>query len=470
MTDEKLAVVVLAAGLGTRMKSAQPKVLHRIAGRSMLGHALHGIASLAPERVVIVVGPGMEPAVEALAQDCSARCRLVVQKDRLGTGHAVASALPALDGYHGPGGSGDILVVFADTPLLRPETLAAMLAARRAPGGPDLVGLAFRPQDPAQYGRVVCDADGRVVRIVEHADADATQRAIGLCNAGVILGHGPVLCAMVERLDNDNAKGEYYLPDVYAMAHAEGRCVRALEADPEEVLGVNSQAELAVAEALLQTRLRAQAMAGGASLIDPTSVWFAADTRIGRDVIVEPHVFFGPGVVVEDEVVIRGFCHLEGARLGRGAVVGPFARLRPGAVVGDGARIGNFVEVKNAVLGKGAKANHLSYLGDAEIGAGANIGAGTITCNYDGIAKHRTTIGAGAFIGSNSALVAPVNVGDGAIVGAGSTLGGDVAADEMVVVRGKEWRGEGSARRFRERRLAEKANARDGARKNRKDG
>ncbi len=439
------------------MKSRRPKVLHKVAGRTMLGHVLGAAAQLAPERVVIVAGPGMEPEVEAVAKEAGVPFQIVVQEDRLGTGHAVACAKPALAGYHGADGAGDVLIVFGDTPLLQPETLSALCAARRGPQAPALLGLAFRPADTARYGRVVTGPDGQVQRIVEHADASEEERRIGLCNAGILLGDGPRLFALVDRLSNDNAKGEYYLTDVYAMADGEGLKVRSAETDPDEVLGADSRTGLARAEALIQARLRARALDGGATLVDPDSVWFSWDTRLGRDVTIEPNVVFGPGVVIGDDVEIRAFCHLEGAQVGAGAVVGPFARLRPGTVIGEQARIGNFVETKNAIFGPSAKANHLSYVGDAEVGEAANIGAGTITCNYDGVSKYRTTIGPGAFIGSNTALVAPVKVGAGAIVGAGSTIGGEIAPDDLVVVRGKERRSAGAASRFRDRRRAEKS-------------
>lgn len=456
MPEHRLAVVVLAAGLGTRMNSEVPKVLHKVAGRSMLGHVLAAAAALRPERAVIVAGPGMEEAVAAEAAKAGVPHKVVVQKDRLGTGHAVACAKSALDGYHGPNGEGDILILFGDTPLLRAETLESLVAARRGAGAPAIMGLAFRPADPARYGRVVTDEHGQVLRVVEYADASEQERLIGLCNAGILFGEGKTLFELVDGLSSDNAKGEYYLTDVFAMASGEGLKVRSLEADPAEVLGADSRAGLAKAEAYLQARMRAAAMDGGATLIDPDSVWFSWDTKIGRDVVIEPHVVIGPGVTVADEAQIRAFCHLEGAEIQRGAIIGPFARLRPGSVIGETARIGNFVETKNAVLGTGAKANHLTYLGDAEVGKGANIGAGTITCNYDGIGKYRTTIGSGAFIGSNTALVAPADIGAGAIVGAGSTLGGKVAPDELVVVRGTERRSPGAATRFREQRRAEK--------------
>lgn len=459
MTHSKLAVVVLAAGQGTRMKSALPKVLHRVAGRTMLDHVLVTVAELDPEQVVVVIAPDMPAVAAAIAAKAGGRVRTAVQDRQLGTGHAVAAAKAALAGYHGPDGSGDVLVVFGDTPLLTPATLSALCARRKAADAPDLLGLAFTPADPAQYGRFVLDKNGQALRIVEYADASPAERAIGLCNAGVLLGNGPVLFSLIERLSSDNAKGEYYLTDLFALAHAAGHRTGVGDADPAEVLGINSRAELAGAEAVLQHRLRAQAMAAGATLVDPATVWFSADTRLGRDVTVQPNVFFGPGVAVGDNVEIRAFCHLEGATIETGAVIGPYARLRPGTVIGVGARIGNFVETKNAVLGPGAKANHLSYLGDAQVGAKANVGAGTITCNYDGFGKHRTRIGEGAFIGSNTALVAPVDIGKGAIIGAGSTITEDVAADALAVERGPQQARPGAAKRFRERHetvLAEK--------------
>lgn len=448
MTSAKLAIVVLAAGQGTRMKSSRPKVLHEIAGKTMLDHVLDGVATLLPERVVAVIGPDMEETAAAV-QARGAAYRTAIQERRGGTGHALASAKDALEGYHGADGSGDILVIFGDTPLLLPETLQAMALARQGDGAPDLLGLAFQPAEPGHYGRVVLDDGGQVLRIVEYADADEQERAIAICNAGILLGDGPILFSLVERLGTDNAKGEYYLTDVFALAHAEGHGSRMAEASPEEVMGVNSRAELAVAEAVIQIRLRAAAMAGGATLIDPTTVWFSSDTRLGRDVTIQPNVYFGPGVTLGDGVEIRAFSHIEGAEIEAGAMIGPFARLRPGTRVGAGARIGNFVEVKNAVFGAGAKANHLSYLGDAVIGPAANIGAGAITCNYDGVNKHRTEIGRGAFIGSNTALVAPVKVGDGAIVGAGSTITRDVENESVAVARSKQTALPGAARRFR---------------------
>jgi bifunctional UDP-N-acetylglucosamine pyrophosphorylase/glucosamine-1-phosphate N-acetyltransferase len=465
MTSDKLAVVILAAGQGIRLESARPKVLHEVAGKSMLDHVLDAAARLAPERIVVVLGPGMEAVAEAArarGDNLQTPVQTVVQERRLGTGDAVASARPALAGYLGPGDSGDILVAFGDTPLLTAETLQAMAAVRRAPAAPALLCVAFRPEDPAHYGRVVRGSDGEVEKIVEYADASAAEREIELCNGGMLLADGPVLMSLVAELGNDNAKGEYYLTDVFALARAAGHRVGVAEADPDEVMGVNSRAELAVAEALMQLRLRARVMAQGATLVDPATVWLSADTEIGRDVTIQPNVYFGPGVAIGDGVEIRAFSHLEGATVAAGAVVGPFARLRPGAVLGAGARVGNFVEVKNATLGAGAKANHLTYLGDAEVGAEANIGAGTVTCNYDGLAKHRSEIGARAFIGSNTALVAPVTVGAGAIVGAGSTITRDVPAGAVSVARGAQRDREGGAARLREAQRKRKIRAEDG--------
>jgi bifunctional UDP-N-acetylglucosamine pyrophosphorylase / glucosamine-1-phosphate N-acetyltransferase len=452
MTLSKLAVVVLAAGQGTRMKSALPKVLHRIAGRTMLDHVLDTVSALAPARIVVVVAPDMPAVVEAVAARPGGHVRTVVQDRQLGTGHAVTCAKKALAGTHGPKGSGDVLVVYGDVPLLTSATLKRMCARRKGRNAPDLLGLAFHPADPAHYGRFVLDPKGQVERIVEYNDASPAERTIAVCNAGVVLGRGPVLFSLLAQVRPNNAKGEYYLTDLFALAAEAGHRTGIGEADAEEVMGINSRAELAAAEAVAQRRLRAAALAGGATLVDPDTVWLSADTRLGRDVTVQPNVFFGPGVTVGDGVEIRAFCHIEGAVIEAGATIGPYARLRPGTVIGPGARIGNFVETKNTVLGPGAKANHLTYLGDTRVGAKANVGAGTITCNYDGFGKHRTEIGEGAFIGSNTALVAPVSIGKGAIVGAGSTITEDVPADAMAVGRGPQTVRAGAAKRFRERR------------------
>ena len=455
MSEHKLAVVVLAAGQGTRMKSDIPKVLHRLAGKTLLDHVLDRVAALSPEQVIVVVGPEMDPVLVA-------PYKVVVQGERKGTGHAVACAKDALAGYIGSSGNGDVLVVYGDTPFLTRETLAGMVTARREKSAPDILGLAFRPDDPGEYGRILLDDAGRVARIIEHADAGPDDREIDLCNAGVVLGNGARLFELIDRLDDNNAKGEYYLTDIYAAAAADGRPAGFAEADTKELLGVNSRAELASAEAILQARLRERAMAGGATLIDPESVWFCCDTELGRDVVIQPHVFFGPGVKVGNRVQILAFSHITDAVIADGVTVGPFARLRGGARLEAGARIGNFVEVKNAVLGAGAKASHLTYLGDAEVGAGANIGAGTITCNYDGFDKHKTSIGAGAFIGSNSALVAPVEIGPDSIVGAGSTITRDVAADSLAVARGRQIAIPEGAKKYRA--------GKSGATKGKKDG
>ncbi len=418
------AAIILAAGLGTRMRSSLPKVMHPIAGRPMLNHLLAS-AQQVFDRAVIVTGPDM-PQVEKAA----APHPTVVQADRLGTAHAALQAAPALAGF-----AGDAAVLYGDCPLITPATMRRLREARAGAG---LVLLAMRPADPGRYGRLVQDATGAVTRIVEWADATEAERAIGLCNAGVLCAPAPDLFRWLRAVRNDNAKGEYYLTDIVALAHAEGVHVAAVEAEEAELRGVNSRVELAEAEAEVQRALRRAAMEGGATLIQPESVVFAWDTALGRDVTIGPSVVFGPGVTVEDGVEIRAFSHLEGCVVRQGAVIGPFARLRPGTRIGAGAHVGNFVELKAAVLGEGAKANHLSYLGDAAIGAGANIGAGTITCNYDGVAKHRTEIGAGAFIGSDTALVAPVRIGARALVGAGSVITEDVPDDALAIARGRQ--------------------------------
>ena len=429
------------------MKSDLPKVLHCIGGRPMLRLVLDAVEPLQPDRIVVVVGPNM-PAVEAVAVPHLT----VVQDPPLGTGHAVLQAAGVLDGYRGVSGRGEVLVVFGDTPLLSTETLRRMLELRRSDDEPpSLVCLGFRPDDPGQYGRLVLDDSGRVQRIVEFADANPAEREIGLCNGGVLLADAPLLFALLGRCGQDNAKGEIYLTDVFDLAYHMGLDGRIIEAAPEEVLGVNSRADQAVVEAVFQTRLRGRALAKGASLIDPSTVWLAADTEIGQDVIIEPYVFIGPGVSLGDGATVRAFSHLEGVSVEARASVGPYARVRPGTVIGEGAKIGNFVEVKNSTLGPGAKANHLSYIGDSEVGAKANIGAGTITANYDGFAKHRTHIGAGASIGSNCVLVAPVSVGEGAIIGASSAITRDVSADALAFERCEQQELSGGARRFRER-------------------
>jgi bifunctional UDP-N-acetylglucosamine pyrophosphorylase/glucosamine-1-phosphate N-acetyltransferase len=427
--------ILLAAGFGTRMKSTLPKALHKLAGRPMLHHLLGSCAGVF-ERCVVVAGPGMEALVAAAAPH-----EVAIQAERLGTAHAALQAASAF-------GGGDVAVLYADNPLIRPQTLRRLLEARvRA----RLVLLAMRPADPGRYGRVIAGAEG-VERIVEWADASEAERAVTLCNAGVICADAADLERWLRAVRNDNSKGEYYLTDVVAIARAEGVRVAAVEADEAELRGVNSRAELAAAEATLQGWLRQAAMEAGATLTAPETVFLSADTVLAPDVTVGPHVVFGPGVSVAEGAEIRSFSHLEGCRVGRGAIIGPFARLRPGAVIEADAHVGNFVELKAAVLGEGAKANHLSYIGDATVGPGTNIGAGTITVNYDGFGKHRTTIGAGAFIGSNSSLIAPVTVGDGAMVVAGSTVTEDVPADAMAFGRSRQTNKPGRAALFRRAR------------------
>ncbi|WP_430437280.1 bifunctional UDP-N-acetylglucosamine diphosphorylase/glucosamine-1-phosphate N-acetyltransferase GlmU [Oceanibaculum nanhaiense] len=439
--SQPVAAVILAAGKGTRMKSDLPKVLHPIAGRPMIRHLLATVEALTPARIVVVTGREGEAVAQAVAPHATA-----LQDPPLGTGHAVMAALPALEGFN----RGTVLTLAGGDPFVSEATLRAMLAKREA--GAAVVVVGFRPADPARYGRLVTDAAGGLDRIVEFADASPEERAINLCNGGYMAIDAALLKGMLGDLGNGNAKGEYYLTDIIAAARARGQSCAVVECPEAEVMGIDTRMDLAVAEKIAQQALRRRAMENGATLTDPDSVHLCWDTKLGRDVTIGPFCVFGPGVEVADKVDIRAFSHLEGARVDSGAIVGPYARLRPGAVIGPDAHVGNFVEVKNASLGKGAKANHLTYLGDASIGAGSNIGAGTITCNYDGFAKHRTEIGAGVFIGSNSALVAPVSVGDGAMVAAGSTITKDVPADALSVARGKQTDIAGAAKRFRDKR------------------
>ena len=437
-SDEPLAVVVLAAGKGTRMKSDLHKVLHPIAGQPMLQHLLSSLGELEPARQVIVAGDRREQIAAALA---GSGADVVVQDPQLGTAHAALQARATLAGF-----SGLVLVCFGDVPFLGAATVRRLCGALA--GGAKVAVLGFRPAATAAYGRVIAEADGTVRKMVEHNDASAEERAVNLCNSGVIVAHSDDIWRLLDRVGNDNTAGEYYLPDVATHAIAEGARVAVVETAEAEVMGINSRAELAEAEARWQAQRRRRAMADGATLIAPETVWFAWDTALGRDVLVEPNVFFGPGVRVADSVRIRANCHIEGAEIASHCEVGPFARLRPGTRLEEKARIGNFVEVKKSVMGPGAKANHLSYIGDAEVGAGANIGAGTITCNYDGYFKYKTVIGERAFIGSNSALVAPVRIGADAIVAAGSAVTRDVAAGELRLVRGEQLVKPGWADRF----------------------
>ncbi len=433
--------IILAAGLGTRMKSALPKAAHAIAGRPMLCHLLAS-AEAVFGRIVVVVGPDMEGLARLAAPH-----QVVIQHERLGTAHA---ALAAADLF----GTGEVAILFADNPLIAPETLRRLLDGRRRTGA-GLALMAMRPADPARYGRLVTGPglDGpTITRIVEWADASPKERAIPLCNGGALCGPADELVPWLRAIRPDNARGEYYLTDLVRLAVAAGNRVVAVEADEAELRGINARAELAAAEAVVQGRLRAAALDGGATLVAPETVFLSWDTHLGPDTVVGPHVVFGPGVSVEGPAEIRAFSHLEGCRVAAGAVIGPYARLRPGTMIGRGAHVGNFVELKATRLGPGAKANHLTYLGDADIGARTNIGAGTITCNYDGFEKHRTAIGKGAFVGSDAVLVAPVQVGDGALIAAGSVITQDVEADALAFGRARQKAIPGGGRAFRERK------------------
>jgi bifunctional UDP-N-acetylglucosamine pyrophosphorylase/glucosamine-1-phosphate N-acetyltransferase len=440
MTQRTCLTIVLAAGEGTRMRSSRPKVLHAMAGRPLVAHVLAAVAPLGGTASV-VVGPNME-AVANAAMAASPDAETFVQRERRGTAHAVLSARAAI-----ARGADDILVVFADTPLIRAETLQRLRQA--IADGAAVAVLGFQAANPAGYGRMIVE-DGALVAIREDRDASEAERKITFCNGGVMALAGKSALALLEAIDDNNAKQEFYLTDAVSLARKQGLKAVAIETDEDEVRGVNTQAQLAEAAAIYQARLRTAAMDAGVMMVAPETVQLCADTKFGKDVVVEPYVVFGPGVTVEDGALIRSFSHLEGAQVGRGASVGPYARLRPGARLGEKVRIGNFVEVKQSDIGAGAAANHLSYIGDSTVGEKANIGAGTITCNYDGAEKHRTEIGKGAFIGSNSALVAPVKIGDGAYVGSGSVITRDVPADSLAVGRARQAVKEGWAARLRE--------------------
>ncbi|MCR9148983.1 MAG: bifunctional UDP-N-acetylglucosamine diphosphorylase/glucosamine-1-phosphate N-acetyltransferase GlmU [Rhodobacteraceae bacterium] len=440
-----IALIVLAAGQGTRMNSDLPKVLHRLAAAPLFVHALAAAAPLEPARRILVVGHG-GAAVRKAAATFDPEVEIAEQAEQLGTGHAVAQAMPLLAGFEGR-----VIVLFGDTPFIRPETLAALAEARA-----DVTVLGFEAADPGRYGRLVT-ADGALDRIVEWKDATEAERAIRLCNSGVLAADARLLGDLVAGLSNDNAAGEYYLTDVVAAARRRGLSAEVVLCDEAETLGINTRAELARAEALFQARARAGAMEDGVTLTAPETVFFAFDTAIGRDAIVGPNVIFGPGVTIESGAEIKGFCHLEGCHVSRGATVGPFARLRPGAELAEDVHVGNFVEIKNAQLDEGAKVGHLTYLGDAHVGEHANIGAGTVTCNYDGVMKHRTEIGARAFIGSDTMLVAPVKVGAGALTASGSVITQDVPAEALAVARARQETKPGLAARLFEKLRAEKA-------------
>ena len=448
MKQSKFSVVILAAGQGTRMRSDTHKVLHPIACKPMLMHLLDTVDQLGADRRVVVVGKGRDQVEVALN---GRGVGIAHQAEQKGTAHAVQQAEQALTGFDGP-----VLILYGDTPFVTEATLRRMLDRLAAKDDPGVVVLASSPADGKTYGRVILGEGDRISKMVEYKDANDAERSVKLCNSGMMAVQSKDLFRWLAKVGNANAAGEYYLPDIVMIANDEGRHSVAIEGEPFETAGVNSRAELAALEEDWQTRRRWEALEQGATLIDPESVWFSADTELGRDCTIEPHVVFGPGVKIADGATIRAFSHIEGATISTGCEVGPFARLRPGAILGEGAKVGNFVEVKKAELGKGAKANHLSYIGDASVGEKANIGAGTITCNYDGFGKYRTEIGAGAFIGSNSALVAPVSIGEGAIVGAGSVVTKNVAADELAIARGEQRGLAGWAARFRARQQAKK--------------
>lgn len=422
------SLVILAAGKGTRMQSDLPKVLHQVAHAPLLAHAMRAGAALDPVRTVVVAGHGAEAVAQA-AEEENAQARVVLQQEQLGTGHAVMQAREAMAGF-----AGTIIVLYGDTPFITEATLLAMIAAR---ADHDVVVLGFDTPQPGRYGRLKMDGE-QLTAIVEFKDADAEERAITLCNSGVMACDATLLFDLLDRVSNDNASGEYYLTDIVELSRAAGKSATAVVCPQDETLGVDSRAGLARAEALFQDRARAELLELGVTLTAPDTVYLAHDTIIGRDVTVEPHVVFGPGVTVETGATIRAFSHLEGCHVSRGAVVGPYARLRPGAELAEDTRVGNFVEIKNATIAEGAKVNHLSYIGDASVGAGTNIGAGTITCNYDGFLKHHTEIGAGAFIGSNTMLVAPVKVGNNAMTASGSVITTDIPDGALALARARQ--------------------------------
>ncbi|WP_368183984.1 bifunctional UDP-N-acetylglucosamine diphosphorylase/glucosamine-1-phosphate N-acetyltransferase GlmU [Aestuariibius sp. HNIBRBA575] len=447
------SLIILAAGQGTRMNSDLPKVLHKVAGAPLLVHAMRAGAALEPERTVIVTGHGAD-AVAKAAMDFDPDAQVVLQDEQLGTGHAVAQAREALADV-----TGDAIVLYGDTPFIQPETLTAMAAARMYS---DVVVLGFDAADPGRYGRLITDGQ-TLTKIVEFKDATETERAITLCNSGVISADAKVLFDLIDAVGNDNAAGEYYLTDIVEIARSRGLSASVVRCDEAETLGVNTRAQLAQAEAAFQSRARAEALENGVNMTAPETVFFGFDTYLGRDSIIEPNVVFGPDVTVESGVEIRAFSHLEGCHVSRGSVVGPYARLRPGAELAEHVKIGNFVEVKNAQIADGAKVNHLSYVGDASIGKATNVGAGVITCNYDGVFKHRTTIGENVFVGSNTMLVAPVTLGDGSMTASGSVITSDVPAEALAVARARQANKPGLARRMFEKLKNLKAKAEKGA-------
>ncbi|MGV6839093.1 MAG: bifunctional UDP-N-acetylglucosamine diphosphorylase/glucosamine-1-phosphate N-acetyltransferase GlmU [Planktomarina sp.] len=440
-----IALVVLAAGKGTRMKSDLPKVLHPIAGAPLVIHALQAGAALNPQRTVVVVGHGADLVQKTLA-DFDPNLKTALQKTQKGTGHAVAQAAPALEGFEG-----DVIVLYGDTPFISPATLQALQEARACH---DVVVLGFEAADPGRYGRLVMDGDA-LTRIVEYKDASEAERDITLCNSGVICADRDLMFDLIDRLDDNNASGELYLTDIIALAGVAGKSAGVVVCDEAETLGINTPAELAAAETAWQARARAGM--DGVYFQAPETVFLSYDTVIAPGAKIDPYVVFGPGARVDAGAHIRAFSHIEGAHVGADAAVGPYARLRPGADLAASTHVGNFVEIKNAQLGQGSKVNHLSYVGDATIGAGTNVGAGTITCNYDGVMKHRTTIGDHAFIGSNTMLVAPVTVGDHAMTASGSVITGDVSATDLAVARARQVNKPGLAKRLMDKLRVQKA-------------
>jgi bifunctional UDP-N-acetylglucosamine pyrophosphorylase / glucosamine-1-phosphate N-acetyltransferase len=451
MSTSSRLIVVLGAGKGTRMKSALPKVLHKVAGRSMLGHVLDLAAHSAAAKVAVVVGPNMDQ-VAAEARAIYPGVATFIQYDQRGTADALLAARPALDAH-----TGDVIVLYADTPLIRSETIARIGATLDA--GANVAVLGFRPKDPTGYGRLLTDENGSLIAIREEKDASPDERKVRLCNSGVLAFRVTRLTQLLDRIGNANAKGEFYLTDAVELARADGLITAVVECPEDEVLGVNARDQLATAEAIWQARRRHELMASGVTMIAPDTVWLSFDTKIANDVTIEPNVYFGPGVTVETGAEIKANCHFEGATIGAGARIGPFARLRPGAHLGADVHVGNFVEVKNVAMASGSKANHLAYLGDGSVGAKANVGAGTIFCNYDGFNKSRTEIGEGAFIGSNSSLVAPVKIGAGAYIGSGSVITKDVTAGALALERSSQEERPGWAEKFRTMMARRKAKA-----------
>lgn len=450
MTSTPLTVLVLAAGMGTRMKSQYPKVMHPVGGRPMIEHVIDLGCKVGADNFVVVIGPDME-AVAETAMNCCPQPQVFIQEERRGTAHAVLSARPALEGL-----DGTVLVLYADTPLLTQAALNGLLDELKADA--DVGVLGFEAQDPTGYGRLLVDESGALVAIREEKDASEAEQSVRFCNSGVMGFRAQNMLNLLDQIDDKNANGEFYLTDAIELARARGLRAVATLCSEQDVLGVNDRVQLSEAEAIFQARRREQVQRAGATLIAPETVFFSYDTVIGQDVVIEPHVVFGPNVTVRDGAHIYAFSHITGAEIGERALVGPYARLRPGAEIGVRAKIGNFVEVKGANIGEGAKVNHLSYIGDAEVGQGANIGAGTITCNYDGYFKHKTIIGQNCFVGSNSSLIAPLTLGDGSYVGSGSVLSQDVPDDALAITRPERRLFEGWAMRFRRSQSREKAN------------